>query len=43
MGKYLRDYQIPDYNEDKPKKSKWTKKFKDQEEEKSLTKKKFKR
>lgn len=44
MGKYLKDYQIPDYyEEDKPRMLKRPKKFKDQEGGKSLVKKKFKR
>lgn len=44
MGKYLKDYQIPNYyEEDKPRMSKRPKKFKDQEGGKSLVKKKFKR
>lgn len=44
MGKYLKDYQIPDYyEEDKPRMPKWPKKFKDQEGGKPLVKKKFKR
>lgn len=45
MGKYLKDYQIPNYceEEDKPRMPKRPKKFKDQEGGKSLVKKKFKR
>lgn len=41
MGKYLKDYQIPDYyEEDKPRMPKRPKKFKDQEGRKTFSKEK---